>query len=144
MLAFLIVTHVVLTTTGYLGLTADSLWLFLLCLSPAGVEAEAIHTWRRLARIFGPLLGVGTLMGFWLAAMAGISLASPWLVATYAVVVLALGAQALIMIPWQVRADGILSQGGKVRTLPVIIVLVVLFVTYTAILSLMLLKPTWY
>ena len=138
----LIATHAILTTIGYAGLIATNLWLLLLCrVAEPAIVAQAVSTWRALARVFGPMLGAGVLLGFGLAAVAHVSLSSLWLVITYGLVFVAIGVQASVMVPWQLRADAILASGGAVSTRPVAIVLAVFCVAYVGILSLMLLRP---
>jgi hypothetical protein len=137
----LIIAHVIFTTTGYLGLIVANIWLLLLLRTQQPiVMKEAIRTWRLAAQIFGPVLGIGALLGFGLAGVMHVPLGSSGLIATYALIVLALGVQAAVMIPWQVRANVILTSGGSVPMRPVIVVLTVLSVGYATILSLMVLR----
>ena len=106
LLSILTVAHVVLTTTGYAGLIVGNLWLLLLAArQQPEMQIASIHAWRRSAQIFGPLLGVGALIGFGLAAVTHQPLLSSWLVATYVLIILALGTQAAIMVPWQLRSN---------------------------------------
>lgn len=138
----LIATHAVLTTIGYAGLIATNLWLLALCrVADPVIVAQAISAWRALVRIFGPTLGVGVLLGFGLAAVAHVSFGSLWLVITYALVLVAIGVQASIMVPWQLRANAILAGGGAISTRPVAIVVTVFCIAYAGTLSLMLLRP---
>jgi hypothetical protein len=142
LLAGLTIAHVLCTTIGYVGLIAANVWLLLfLRRQHPEMVIGAIGVWRRSAQFFGLLLGVGVLLGFGLAAIVRAPLASPWLLATYALVVLALGTQAAIMVPWQLRANAILTRGDKAPMGPVVIVLVVLLLSYATMLSLMLLRP---
>ncbi len=61
----LVTAHVILTTKGYVGLIAANLWLLQLCRGRrTEIMMEAISVWRRSARFFGPLLGIGVLLGF--------------------------------------------------------------------------------
>jgi hypothetical protein len=56
-----------------------------------------------LNRVFGPLLGVGVVLGFVVAAASGISPLAPWLVLTYAAIAFALALQAAVGVPWHLR-----------------------------------------
>lgn len=138
----LVSAHVIFSTLGYVGLIASNLWLLLLCRDErTETLVDAIRVWRRLARLFGPLLGLGVLCGFWLATVVHAPLGTRWLLATYVLIVLALGTQATIMVPWQLRADRSLAQGVGVSTRPIIVVLVIFSVAYASNLMLMLLRP---
>lgn len=137
-----VIAHAILTTIGYVGLIAANLWLLLLWGGhEAEIQIETVRVWRRSAQFFGPLLGIGALLGFWLAAITHVPLVSPWLIAAYALFVVALGTQAAIMVPWQLRANRSLARGESVSARPVIVVIVVLSLTYGSVLSLMLLRP---
>ena len=142
MISVLLVLHVVLVMGGYVGLIASNAWLLMLCRSASAENiVRAVSAWRNLARTFGPILGVGVLAGFALAAVMGMPLTALWLLITYALIVLALGAQAVIMVPWQLRAEGMLARGEMPATAPIVAVLSALTVAYVAIASLMLLRP---
>jgi hypothetical protein len=137
-----LVAHVSFTTVGYVGLIAANVWLLKLCgQQDIGAVLEAVSTWRGTAQIFGPMLGVGALLGFWLAALLHQQLGSRWLLLTYGLIVLALGTQAAIMIPWQARATEVVSQGALVSRRPIAIVLSVLSAAYVSIAGLMLIRP---
>jgi hypothetical protein len=138
----LLVAHVVLTTAGYVAFIATNVIVLVLCRAqqPAVVIA-AVATWQRAARIFGPLLGIGILLGLSLAFEMHVPFASPWLVATYALIVLALGTQAAFMIPWQRQAERIAVQGAYVATRSIIIVLWVFTIVYVLIVALMFVHP---
>lgn len=142
MLAFLLVAHVLCTTAGYAGLIAGNAYLLFLT---NGGNAPAVRTgleaWRKSARTFGPLLGAGMLLGFALAASFHVSLVSPWLVATYALIVAVLAIQFGIMVPWQLRSDRTLAAGAIPHLTPVRVVIAAQCVVYTAIVGLMLVKP---
>ncbi len=138
----LIVIHVVLVMAGYVGLIATNAWLLALCRSAdARIISSGIRTWRALARAFGPILGLGVLAGFALAGVMHMPMTALWLVVTYALIVLALGAQAAIMIPWQLRAEAIVARGETLTTRPITAVLSVLTIAYICIAYLMLLRP---
>jgi hypothetical protein len=134
--------HVILTTAGFVGLIVSNVWLIQLCQQQECVAVrEAVSTWRRAAQIFGPMLGVGVLLGFLIGALLHEQFTSFWLLLTYGLIVLALGTQAAIMIPWQLRATEILRQGGRVLTPPIVVVLSVLSVAYVSIAALMVVRP---
>ncbi|HKE36382.1 MAG TPA: hypothetical protein VKB39_03070 [Candidatus Baltobacteraceae bacterium] len=142
MLALLLIAHVLCTTAGYAGLIAGN--AYLLFLTGSG-NAPAVRTglgaWRKSAQTFGPLLGAGTLLGFALAATFHVSLVSPWLVATYALILAVLAIQFGVMVPWQQRSDRALASGAIPRLTPVRAVIAAQSVVYTAIVGLMLVKP---
>jgi hypothetical protein len=138
----LIATHVILTTAGYVGLIAANLWLLMLSHSrDARALAAGVRSWRRSARLFGPMLGVGVLAGFALALTIHVPLGAAWLIATYVLILLAMGAQGRLMIPWQLAADAAIARGEPVSTRTVTIVLSIFSVAYVAIVTLMLLRP---
>lgn len=138
----LTVAHVILVTAGYVGLIATNAWLLVLSAAaePATVRS-AVQTWRGMARIFGPLVGSGILAGFALALRLGFPLTGLWLLVTYALVVAALGVQAAVMVPWQLRAESALATGRALPRGSVALVLSVLTIVYIAIAALMLLRP---
>lgn len=138
----LLVIHVVLVMTGYAGLIASNLWLLVLCRNAGAPEVgRAVAAWRTLARTFGPILGVGVLAGLALAVRMGMPLTALRLLFTYGLIVLALGAQAAIMIPWQLRAQSIVARGETPSTGPILAVVSALTIAYVAIAALMLLRP---
>jgi hypothetical protein len=142
LLSSVLVAHVSFTTIGYVGLIAANVWLLRLCRQQhVSAVLEAVSTWRATAQIFGPMLGVGALLGFWLAALLQEPLGSRWLLLTYGLIVLSLGTQAAIMIPWQVRATELVPQGVPVSHQPIAIVLSVLLAAYVSIAGLMLIRP---
>jgi hypothetical protein len=56
-------------------------------------------------------------------------------------VVVAIVAQARVMIPWQLAANAAIARGERVSTRTVTIVLSIFSVAYVAIVTLMLLRP---
>lgn len=74
-----------------------------------------VHVVLATARVFGPVLGAGVLAGFALALLTGMPLNALWLVATYALIVLALAVQAAIMVPWQLRFERTRNSGDVFR-----------------------------
>lgn len=139
----LLLAHILFATAGYVGLIAASVYLlFVTSGHDANSIAVALIAWRRSAQIFGPLLGLGVLLGFALAAMLHYSLGTTWLVITYVLIVVALGVQSGIMVPWQIRANRILAAGAIPPLMPARIVVALLAVVYTAIIGLMVARPT--
>lgn len=138
----LLLTHVLLATSGYVGLIAANVYLlFVTGNRDANAVAAGLTAWRKSTRIFGPLLALGVLLGFGLAAIFHISLLSTWLVITYVLVVAALGIMGGVMVPWQIRSDRSLAAGVLPPLLPVRVVLTSLAVIYTAIIGLMIARP---
>ncbi len=139
----LLAAHVILARAGYAGLIATNVWLLALCSSrEAATVRDAVITWRNTARIFGPILGAGMLVGFGLAPVSGTPLSAHWLIAAYALVFLALGAQAAIMVPWQLRAEGALARGEALARGPIVTVIAAFTLAYVAIASLMVIRPS--
>jgi hypothetical protein len=138
----MVAAHAVLTTTGYVGLIAINAWLATLCRNAdAAVVLAGVHAWRRLVRVFGPLAGLGVIAGFALAAKMGMPLTAGWLVATYGLIVVALGVQGAMMAPWQLRAQAAAASGAALSTRPVVVTVWVFTLSYIAILTLMLWRP---
>lgn len=134
--------HVLLATAGYVGLIANNGYvLYLSQTKEPHIVRAGLTAWRKSARTFGPLLALGVVIGFWLAATSGALLTSTWLVATYVLIVLAIGIQVAVMIPWQRRSDPILESGSVPSMTPVVVVLVALSIFYTGILWLMVTRP---
>jgi hypothetical protein len=102
---------------------------------------DAVSLWRSSARIFGPLLGLGILFGFGVAAVAHVPLTSSWLLISYGLIIIALGFQAAIMIPWQLRAAKVVAEGKHLSTQPIILTVSLFSVIYVSIVGLMLVKP---
>lgn len=138
----LLVAHILFTTSGYAGLIAANIYLLSMSASAdAGTMRAALGGWQRSVRVFGPLLGLGILFGFGLAAELRISLVSTWLVATYALIIIGMGIQGVVVVPWQRRADPALALGTIPPLTPVRAMLVTQSVVYTAIVALMVLQP---
>lgn len=142
-MTILLFAHVLVTTSGYVGLIATNAYALLLFRSrDPQIAWSGLTAWRNSARIFGPLLAVGILLGFALAATSGIPLNSRWLILAYALIVVALGVQAGITIPWQLRSNRTLQAGQLPSTSPLVFVLTMLSLLYTAILWLMVSQPS--
>ena len=141
-MTFLLVAHALLSTAGYCGLIAVNVYLLLLS---AGNDARTIRAglvaWRKASRIFGPALLLGIILGFALTLALHVSFAATWLLVTYALVIVSIAIQGLIMVPWQLRSDRSLERGVIPPMAPVRIVLTSLSAVYTAIVALMLIRP---
>lgn len=138
----LLLTHVLFATAGYVGLIAANVYLlFVTGNRDVNAIVVGLSAWRKSTRIFGPLLALGVLVGFGLAAMFHVSLISTWLVITYVLVVAALGIMGGVMVPWQIRSDRSLAAGVIPPLLPVRVVVTSLAVIYTAIIGLMIARP---
>lgn len=141
-MALMLVAHVLCTTIGYAGLIAGNVYLLYLSRSgDAAAVASGLTAWRKTARTFGPLLLAGMLLGFALAAAFHVPLNEPWLLATYALIAAIVAIQASVMVPWQLRSDRTLAAGALPGLAPVRVVLVALCTGYTAIVTLMLVRP---
>lgn len=138
----LLVAHVVLTTAGYAGLIATNVVVLIFCLraQPALIP-EAVSVWLGSHRVFGPMLGVGILLGLWLTGVMHLSYASRWLLVTYGLIVVAMVVQGAILIPWQRRAAAAGAQGIVVSPRPLACILAVFAIIYIWIVSLMLVRP---
>lgn len=138
----LLISHVLLTTAGYAGIIATHAYMLYVSRSQ-NIDAvrAGLTAWRNSAQTFGPLLGVGVLVGFGLACAMHVPLLSRWLIIAYVLVALALATQAGVTIPWQLRSTRALEAGtipamGAIRFAAVWMSLV-----YTALLVVMLARP---
>jgi hypothetical protein len=142
MISLLLLLHVLSTTAGYVGLIAANVYLLLLLRArQAQVVQAGLTAWRKASQIFGPLLAIGIVLGFGLTSALHVPLATRWLTITYALIIIVTVVQAAIMVPWQIRSNGMLVSGNIPRAAPVATVLLLLCAGYTLIIGLMLLKP---
>jgi hypothetical protein len=142
-MAYLILTivHVLLTMGGYAGLIATNASLLILLSSADGpVIASGMRMWQRAVRIFGPMLGLGVLIGFATAVVMGISLLSTWLIATYALIIVVLAGHASLMVPFNLRAQQI-AGGARVSRRPIALAISLLTLGYICIPALMFVRP---
>ena len=138
----LTVTHIVLVTAGYIGFIALNAWVLVLARDKnPSIVLAGLRAWRRLVRIFGPVLGLGVLAGFADAVYAGFSLTSLWLVGAYVLIVLSACTQAALMVPWQLRAEGAIARGETLSTRPIAALIALFFIFYVTITSLMFIRP---
>ena len=141
-MTILLFAHVLLTTVGYGGLIAlNAFALFLSQSREPQIMRAGLTAWRKSTRIFGPLLALGVAAGIYLAAASGVPLTSIWLIATYVLVTLAIGVQAAVMIPWQLRSNSVLEEGRLPSMTPMTLVLVMQSLLYTGILWMMSSRP---
>lgn len=103
-MAWLLALHVCCTTLGLGGLVSANLPPAL-----AAGHADALLL-KRLARsalitnrIFGGVLGAGILLGLATMGAAHVPPTAPWLVLSYALIVIGIAFQATFAIPWQQR-----------------------------------------
>lgn len=103
-MTWLLALHICCATLGLGGLVCSNV---LLALTLEGADAESLRRTARLSllgnRIFGPLVGVGVLLGLATMGVAHVPANATWLVLTYAIIVLGIGFQAVVAIPWHVR-----------------------------------------
>jgi hypothetical protein len=134
--------HVLLATAGYVGLIATNVYVLFLSHSREPLIVRVgLTAWRKSTRVFGPMLALGVVIGFFLAANSRVPLSSVWLIATYVLVAIAMGVQVAVMIPWQLRSSNALESGALPSMTPVVFVLVMLSLLYTSILWLMVSRP---
>lgn len=138
----LLVAHVVLTTAGYAGLIATHASMLYLSTS-RNVESirSGLTAWRRSSQTFGPILGAGVLLGFALAGVMHVPFGSRWLIITYGLIVLALGVQAAVSIPWMRRSERIAASGTLPSMAPIRFIIVLMSFVYTALLIVMIARP---
>jgi len=113
----ILAVHVICTTLGYGGLICSNIWLAVMLPSTERRDA-LVHASLLMNRTFGPLLGIGVLLGFWVMKIMGFQVASPWLIIAYIVVALALVIQFAVAIPWQIRALRAISSGNASTSMP--------------------------
>jgi hypothetical protein len=63
------------------------------------------------------------------------------LLIVYGLILVTLAAQASIMLPWQLRAERIVENGGALSTRPLTFVVFAFIVAYLGITTLMFLRP---
>ena len=139
----LVAAHVICTTLGYGALIVANVWL---ALNPRTAERAVLEAQARSAltvsRIFGPLLGIGVLLGIAALAVTKLPAFSPWLVTTYALIVLALLIQGVVAIPWHIRAQRALAAGSIVdRPRTPALVAAAFTLIFALIITMMVAKP---
>lgn len=138
----LLVAHVLLTTAGYAGIIATHAYMLYVRRSQNLDAIRAgLSAWRNAAQTFGPLLGIGVLIGFGLAGAMHVPLLSRWLIIAYILVALALATQAGVTIPWQLRSARAVEAGAVPAMGPIRFAVVWMSLIYTALLIVMLARP---
>ncbi|HEY2475316.1 MAG TPA: hypothetical protein VGI19_10990 [Candidatus Cybelea sp.] len=111
-LSVLLTLHILLVTLGYGGLIVANAWVALQLRAPErGAALTTLRTAISILRTFGPMIAVGMLVGFAMAAWLHIGLLSLWLIVAYAVIVVAIALQAGVAVPWNVRTLRTLEAG---------------------------------
>lgn len=104
-IGLLLVLHVFCTTLGYAGLACINLWLaIVLRQGDAAAVTSAARASLQTERVVGPFLGIGIVLGFAMAYVARLPLATTWLLAAYALVAAGGAIQLLVAVPWHVQA----------------------------------------
>ncbi len=102
--SLLIAAHVICTTLGYSGLIVANFALAVVARrQEAQSTAAAFGAVVTIERLFGPLLGVGVLLG--IATLVALHLpgSAPWLIVTYVVIVVGLALQGAVAVPFHLR-----------------------------------------
>ncbi len=116
-LSILLTLHILLVTLGYGGLIVANAWLAMSLRSSE--QATALVTLRtaiNVFRSFGPMLGIGMLLGFAIAGWLHVALTSAWLIAAYALIFCAMLLQGMVAVPWNVRTLRTLESTGANAT----------------------------
>lgn len=101
----LLAAHVFCTTLGYSGLACVNIWLAQVARQgDSGLLALAAQSSLRVERIVGPVLGLGLLLGFAVAGVMRVPLSTGWLLLAYGLIVLGGATQALVAVPWHLKA----------------------------------------
>jgi hypothetical protein len=104
-MGLLLSAHIFCTTLGYSGLAYVNIWLAQVARQgDAAAIVPAAQSSLRVERIAGPILGVGVLLGFGVAAAMHIPLLTGWLLIAYGLIILGGVTQALIAVPWHLQA----------------------------------------
>ena len=115
----LVAAHVIFTTLGYSALIVANVSVALRAReSQRPAWTDALRTAITISRIFGPLLGIGILLGIAAVFATHLPAFSPWLVATYALIVLALVLQAAVALPWYGRSLRAATPGATQEIAP--------------------------
>jgi Predicted integral membrane protein (DUF2269) len=102
--ALLIAAHIICTTLGYGGLIAANVALaFVARRGEPHSTAAAVGAVLGIERLFGPLLGVGVLLGMAILAALHLPGSAPWLIVTYVVIVAGIVLQGAVAVPFHLR-----------------------------------------
>jgi len=103
-MTWLLALHVCCTTLGLGGLVSAN---FPMALAAGHADPLLLARMAGSAlianRIFGGVLGAGILLGLATMGAAHVPPTAPWLVSSYALIVLGIAFQATVAIPWQRR-----------------------------------------
>ena len=140
-LGILLAAHICCTTLGLGGLVSANALLVPAAAAGGDPFRRTVGYSLVLGHIFGPLLGIGILLGFALMAGAGFAPMSRWLVIAYALILAGIALQAAVAIPWQRRALAADSVGAAVDRRTPLSVAVAFALDFVAIVFVMVLKP---
>lgn len=141
-LGFMTALHVCLTTMGLGGLVSANAFLAAMSGSDREQFRRGVGYSLTLNRVFGPMLGLGILLGVGLIVTARLSPTTGWLLTAYALVVAGIAFQAAVAVPWQLRAmrPGDATTAAIDRRTPLLIA-AVFALDFVAIVFVMVLKP---
>ena len=109
----LVAAHILCTTLGLGGLVATNVWLAQMVRSTeVSVVGAALRASLTMNRIFGPLVGMGILLGGGLIAVTHVAALSSWLLVAYILIVIGFGLQGVYAIPWQIRGSRLVEEGA--------------------------------
>jgi hypothetical protein len=135
----LVAAHIICTTLGYGALIISNVGLAVAARSRDPVALRTgLQTALAIERIFGPVLGVGVLLGIATLFVMRVPAFSPWLIASYALMVLALVLQG-IAIPSHIRG---LRDPLSVTSLTSTLVAAGFASSFILIVALMVTRPT--
>jgi hypothetical protein len=102
--ALLVSAHVICTTLGYGGLIVGNVALAVVARrGETQSTAIAFQVVLAIERLFGPLLGIGVLLG--IATLAALHLpgSAPWLILSYVLILIGLALQGAVAVPFHLR-----------------------------------------
>ena len=141
-LGILLAAHICCTTLGLGGLVSANGTLAAVAANAHGdAFRRGVGYSLALNRVFGPLLGIGILIGFALMAAAGIAASSRWLLIAYALVVAGIAFQASVAVPWQRRALAADPDDAAIDRRTPLLAAGIFALDFVAIVFVMVLKP---
>jgi hypothetical protein len=121
--ALLIAAHVICTTLGYSGLIVGNVALAVVARrGETQSTAVAFQAVVAIERLFGPLLGIGVLLGMGTVAALHLPGSAPWLIVSYVLIVIGLALQGAVAIPFHLRylraseSGAVLAHDNAART----------------------------